>query len=387
MKNKINIILLGANYYGEMASSQRVYNLFSSLVAKGQITLHNIVYRQDEVLILDDKVHVYAPPQKHRILNRLSYPFYILKALKQCYCKEAKNIIYHYGYPSVESVFFLKKAQRMGFKIVFDIVENIYAYSTQNMSFIHRIKNISENYLVKNFAGIGNFFFGISQPLVALCEQLTQKQVPTQLLPISVDVNLVASYKKYIENKDSIVVFYGGSFGQKDGFPYLIQGFTQAWKQNKRLCLYLTGKIARESIVEVQELLNQTEAADAIHYFGCLPRDVYYTHVANADILCMPRVNSLFANSGFPFKLGEYLASGNAVIATRTSDVEKYLTHKKDAFLIAPENADAICDAIMELTTDQQLRISIGEAGKQIAQDNFDVNVVSKSLYDILIAL
>ena len=387
MGNKINIVLLGANYYGDMASSQRVYNLFSPLVTKEQITLHNIVHCQDEVLILDHKVRVYVPSLEQRVFNRLIYPFYILKALKQCYCKEAKNIIYHYGYPSVESVFFLKKAQRMGFEIVFDIVENIYAYSTQNMSFIRRIKNISENYLVKNFAGIGNFFFGISQPLVALCEQLTQKQVPTQLLPISVDVNLVASYKKHIENKDSIVVFYGGSFGQKDGFPYLIQGFTQAWKQNKQLRLYLTGKIAKESIVEVQELLNQTEAADAIHYFGCLPRDVYYTHVANADILCMPRVNSLFANSGFPFKLGEYLASGNAVVATRTSDVEKYLTHKKNAFLIEPENSDDICNAILELSGDDRKRISIGMEGQRVAYENFDVNIVSKILYDILNAL
>lgn len=384
--SKINIILLGANYYGEMASSQRVYNLFSSLLTDGDVTLHNIVHCQEEMLVSDNKVQVYTPIIQQKFLNRLVYPFYVLKTLKQCYSKETKNIIYHYGYPSINSIFLLKKAQKMGMNIVFDIVENIYAFSTQHMNLIQRLKYASDNYLVKNFAHLGNLYFGISQPLVTLCEQLTKKQIPTHLLPISVDVNLVTSYAKKRDN-NSTVVFYGGSFGKKDGFPYLIQGFTQAWKQNKQLRLYLTGKIAKESITEVQNILNRSDAADAIHYFGCLPKEVYYTHVANADILCMPRVNSLFANSGFPFKLGEYLASGNAVIATRTSDVEKYLTHKKDAFLIAPENADAICDAIMELTTDQQLRISIGEAGKQIAQDHFDVNVVSKSLYDILIAL
>ena len=386
MGNKINIILLGANYYGEMASSQRVYNLFNSLVTQGIVMLHNIVHYQNEVLVSDNKVLVYAPSLKRRFFNRLIYPFYILKTLKQCYCKETKNIIYHYGYPSVESVFFLKMAQKMGIKIVFDIVENIYAFSTQYMSLIHKLKYVSGMYLARNVAHLGDLCFAISQPLMGLCEQLTRKQIPTLFLPISVDVNLVASYAKNRDN-NSTIVFYGGSFGKKDGFPYLIQGFTQAWKQNKQLCLYLTGKIARESLEEVHELLNQSEAADAIHYFGCVPKDVYYVYVANADILCMPRVNSLFANSGFPFKLGEYLATGNAVVATRTSDVEKYLTHKKNAYLIEPENADAICDAILELSADEQSRISIGHAGKKIAQNNFDVSVVSTSLYNILNSL
>ena len=88
MGNKINIILLGANYYGEMASSQRIYNLFNSLVNKNLVTIHNIVHCQNKNLVLDHKVCVYSPSLKRRVLNRLIYPFYILKRLKQCYCKE-----------------------------------------------------------------------------------------------------------------------------------------------------------------------------------------------------------------------------------------------------------------------------------------------------------
>lgn len=383
MENKINIILLGTNYYGEMASSQRVYNLFNSLVTQGIVMLHNIVHYQNDVLVSDNKVLVYAPSLKRRVFNRLMYPFYILKTLKQCYCQGAKNIIYYYGYPSIESVFFLKKARKMGVKIVFDIMENIYAFSTQRMSLIHKLKYVSGMYLAKKLAHLGDLCFAISHPLMDLCEQLTRKQIPTLFLPISVDVNLVASYAKNRDN-NSTIVFYGGSFGKKDGFPYLIQGFMQARKQNKQLCLYLTGKIARESIEEVQKLLNQSETADAIHYFGCVPKDVYYTYVANADILCMPRVNSLFANSGFPFKLGEYLASGNAVIATRTSDVEKYLTHKKNAILIEPENPDALCDAILELAGDVNNRECIGKEGRIVAKENFDTNIISEKLYNAL---
>lgn len=383
MKEQLNIILLGANYYGEMASSQRVYNLFNSLVNKGVVNLHNIVHYQDKVLVFDNNVYVYAPSNQQKLFNRLVYPFYLLKILKQCYIEGCRNIIYHYGYPSIESVFFLKKAKKMGMKIVFDIVENIYAFSTQRMSLIHKLKYVSGMYLAKKLAHLGDLCFAISQPLMGLCEQLTRKQIPTLFLPISVDVNLVASYAKNRED-NSTIVFYGGSFGKKDGFPYLIQGFMQARKQNKQLCLYLTGKIARESIEEVQKLLNQSETADAIHYFGCVPKDVYYTYVANADILCMPRVNSLFANSGFPFKLGEYLASGNAVIATRISDVEKYLTHKKNAILIEPENPDAICDAILELAGDVNNRECIGKEGRIVAKENFDTNIISEKLYNAL---
>lgn len=47
----------------------------------------------------------------------------------------------------------------------------------------------------------------------------------------------------------------------------------------------------------------------------------YYQELANADVLLMIRTNSSFANAGFPYKLGEYIATQNPVICTNVSDI------------------------------------------------------------------
>lgn len=380
--SKLNIVLLGANYYGQMASSQRVHNLFYPLVKAHKISLYNIVScRQDVSLVNNTDVEVVSLIQKNRVANFLSYIHLSRRMLKQWYNKEAKNIIYHYGYPAIDSYPILLVAQRLGYKIVFDIVENVYAYPTKNISIALRFKNISKRYFATRMSTLGDICFGISDNLVAICKELTKEQIPVRLLPISADVEKVYSYKKDAKKKNEITIFYGGSFGQKDGISYLVDGFAKAWQQDKRLKLYLTGKIAKESAGELEQYIMQSDAKEAICYLGCLPTEVYYERMANSDILCMLRVNSVFANSGFPFKLGEYLASGNAVIATRTSDMEKYLTHKQNAYLIQPEDSALIAEAILELASDAVLRKKIGAAGQSVAKENFDAPNVSEYLY------
>ena len=387
MKNeneKLNVILLGYNYYGRMAVSQRMYNLFSPLVGTGRITLRNIVNFQDKSLITDNKANVAYPKSKNRVLNYLSYVLLSIKMVREWYVEDTINVIYT-GYPSLDRYLILRCAHKMGYKIVFDIMEDLNVYTSKNASMLNRLNTWTARKFATHIGEIGDMCFGISDTLVKLCKKWTKEQIPVNLLPVSVDVKNVCSYKKETNENNEIAVFYGGSFGQKDGISYLIDGFTKAWQQDKRLRLYLTGKIAKESAGELELFIMQSEAKEAITYLGCLPTEAYYERMANSDILCMLRVNSVFANSGFPFKLGEYLASGKAVIATRTSDIEKYLMHKQNAYLIHPEDSTLIAEAILALASDDTLRRKIGIAGQEIARKNFDAPKVSEYLYNKII--
>lgn len=378
---KLNIILLGYNYYGRMAVSQRMHNLFSPLVEGASITLCNMVNYQDRNLIIDSDVMVVCPNSKCRFLNYLSFVFLSMKMVREWYVEDTTNVIYT-GYPSLDRYLILCYARRSGYKIVFDIMEDLNVYTSKNASILNRLNTWTARKLATHIGELGDICFGISDTLVNLCEKWTNGQIPVHLLPISVDVEKVCSYKKDTKTRDEIAVFYGGSFGQKDGISYLIEGFTKAWQQDKRLKLYLTGKIAKESAGELEQYIMQSAAKESMTYLGCLPMEAYYERMANSDILCMLRVNSVFANSGFPFKLGEYLASGNAVIATRTSDVEKYLTHKQNAYLIQPEDSTLIAESILALASDDALRRKMGVAGQEVARENFDAKKISEFFYN-----
>src|SRR5690606_21211749 len=116
-----------------------------------------------------------------------------------------------------------------------------------------------------------------------------------------------------------------------------------------------------------------------IVFLGYLDSEEYYKVLNSCDIFCMPRNNSLFANAGFPFKLGEFLATGKGVVATKVGDVSQYLTNMENAMLIEPESVDEIVKAIeyLVLNTDEIARL--GDSAIGVARENFDSDKLSES--------
>jgi glycosyltransferase involved in cell wall biosynthesis len=97
----------------------------------------------------------------------------------------------------------------------------------------------------------------------------------------------------------------------------------------------------------------------------------------------MTRINSKFANAGFPFKLGEFLASGKAVIATSVGDVPNYLFNDINALLINPNSAEEIIDALLLLIEDPDKRKALGAEARKTAERCFDSDTVGMRLLSI----
>ncbi|MGF2414764.1 MAG: glycosyltransferase [Ferruginibacter sp.] len=101
------------------------------------------------------------------------------------------------------------------------------------------------------------------------------------------------------------------------------------------------------------------------------------------DIFCMTRVNSKFANAGFPFKLGEFLASGKAVIATNVGDVPNYLFNDINAMVVNPDSVEEIVDALLILIEHPEKRQALGKEARKTAEKFFDSDAVGMKLLSI----
>jgi glycosyltransferase involved in cell wall biosynthesis len=383
MSDNINIIILGENYFGTMASAQRVRNLFEPLLNIPKIKISNIIINAQEFEIDSSKVTI--KKLKYNYKNIFSILYYLGKGTRYIiknYNKNELNIIYHYQYPSIEDVLFLKIAKIYGYKIVYDITENIKHYDLSNTSLRMKFKNYTSTKLLKQLYKNGSMCFAISTNLVDFCKTICNNKIPVIHLPISVNVEYVKKINKINKEKDRIQVFHGGSFGFKDGFEYLLKGFELACERNDKIELILTGKVGRQMEGKVNSLIASSKWKEHIKFLGYLTINEYFTAMVNADILCICRINSEFANYGFPFKLGEYLASGNAVIVTNIGDVPQYITNKENALLIQPESEYQICDAILMLAQDSQLRIKLGNAARESALKYFSSQKISKSLFE-----
>ena len=120
------------------------------------------------------------------------------------------------------------------------------------------------------------------------------------------------------------------------------------------------------------ERIDKSPYKDRIEYKGFLDDKSYYSTLNAVDIPCMTRVDIPFAHAGFPFKLGEYLASGKPVIASNVSDVESLLQDRCDVILVRPDNISDIISAVEFILAHPEKAVSIGENGRKTAKKNFD---------------
>jgi glycosyltransferase involved in cell wall biosynthesis len=96
------------------------------------------------------------------------------------------------------------------------------------------------------------------------------------------------------------------------------------------------------------------------------------------------RIDSGYACAGFPFKLGEFLATGKPVIVSRVSDVDRFLVHKHNAMLVKAGSSNEIYGAVEFLINNPNVAEAIGRRGREAADSFFDHKKQGKTLIRFL---
>lgn len=222
----------------------------------------------------------------------------------------------------------------------------------------------------------------ISEPILEFYRSKGVAEGRLFLLPILVDVEQYAqpvqdqvdrlAGKQYLLNS--------GSFTEKDGVPYLIRAFGKIADRYPKLHLVFTGHVPEAERKAAVRYIGDRAAVNRIIFTGFLQRQEMIWCYQNAVALLSCRSNSPYANFGLSTKLGEYLASGTPVIATRVGDTTRYLTHGTDALLAQPEDAMSIATCMEQVMDSPALARTLGERGQQLARRMFDYRNYSAPL-------
>ncbi len=386
MNPKANIILLGVSYFDGMASSTRVRNLLEPLINQDYIKVSNLIYKKDANGLFENK-GVISGINYCVIGFRKSNPFSVisfiwkgLRFLKKHKSRTQKNILYNYDNPDLRNIFFILYARLIGYKIILDIIEDN-RYYTKFPRLLTRIKIKSSVFFIKYSRFFADGILTISNHLHKQMTKICKGKVPVHLIPIT--VNLKKFEKKTYLIPESFKIFYGGSFGSKDGLEFLIKAFEKTSLQFKNVNLILTGRGADHDMKPLYNLIENCQAKEKIIFKGYLSIDEYYKLINECDIFCMTRINSDFANAGFPFKLGEFLATGKSVIATSIGEISQYLSNNFNALLINPSSVEELTRALSYLLKNPQQIPVLGAEGRKTAEYYFDSEKVSMSLRSI----
>jgi len=384
-------VIMGVSCFDGMASSTRVRNLIEPLISKNQINVHNLIYQKDNR----------EPIGKSGILNNINFKIIDFKLsnifsilgfwgsgisfLKKNKKQGQKNILYNYNYADLKNILFLLYARMTGYKIILDIIED--NRFERPDGFINKLRLRTSIILFRFSRHFTDHFVAISEQLYERAALNAKDKVPVSLIPITVNLNYFRS-NGYQTDKNNLKIFYGGSYAVKDGLKYLIDAFDVVSKKNEGIQLILTGSAPIKSdLEEIKTKIDRITAKDRIRFMGFLKTGDYYKLLNSCDIFCMTRINSIYANAGFPFKLGEFLAAGKAVIATKVGDIQNYLFNDINALLINPDSVEELSEAIMAIINNPEKIKSLGPEARKTAETYFDSEKVSMKLLSIFESL
>lgn len=297
--------------------------------------------------------------------------------LKDWYNQEAQNILI---FPTTlcwsDFPFFLY-ARKIGYNIIFDQVETSFKLAG-NSRIMHKI-NIAIGEYLSRLAYKKSAAFVIS----SLLKEENLKRYPNRKICLLSNSTHLLSENSICNIHQPLRLLYSGTYGEKEGVKYLVEGVMLANKNGFSCELYLTGKGTPKDM----EYINSLAGIKEIHYLGYIEDDELLQQQLNCDVLCMVRTNTKFANYGFPFKLSEYLATGRIVLATKVGDVEKYIKSNKSAYIIEPENSKAIANTIARIIKNPQEAITIAASGHQVMKDTFSIDRVGLTFETFLNSL
>jgi len=391
MTTKINLVFMGGFTYPHgMAGTKRIQNAINALKEYPDIAIRIILQRQSSEDNTLSGVHDGTPYETvmgdlFRTRMFLALPILYYKtctALKRIFRPDHKNVIYFYGPLFFDSIVPLSYARRLGYKIVFDVIEDFGLARDVSHSAYHYLRSNLANRISSRIKDLSAGIIVISSYLEDQCRKISHGKVPLHYMPISVDMDCFP--EKPNRMKSTVSLFYAGSFGKKDGVPILLDAFDSLAGRYANVRLVLTGRGDKEAMKEFFTRRELSPSKNRIEYRGYLEENAYYSLLNDIDIPCMSRVDLAFAHAGFPFKLGEFLAAGKPVIASRVSDVDKFLIHGVNVLLVKAGSSTEICEAAEFLINNPESAAAIGMRGREVAKSFFDYRQQGKALLSFL---
>ncbi len=302
-----------------------------------------------------------------RISKYLSYVHYLFKIFKTV---KPGDIVYLYG----EVDLLLLLSHKKGIHIFHERTEHPSVLPPQG----HLFKPSLKTYL--KYCCKADRLFVIS---TCLRDYFIENGVSNDKITI---VNSIVDTSRFegIEKQECepYFAYCGNGNNKKDKVDELIKVFARVAARHEDIKFYIIGptkQVYKDEKDNVQ-LVHELGLDERVVFTGMKPASEVPQLLVNAKALFLTRPDTLQNRAGFSTKLGEYLASGNPVVAAGVGDIPLYLIDHENAFLFEPGDFSAVEDAMEYILANPEAANKIGLAGKLAAETHFNSLIESKKL-------
>lgn len=211
--------------------------------------------------------------------------------------------------------------------------------------------------------------------------------------PLGVDVDQLPSQRRLLRPGEPLRLLFAGTFREKKGIRYVVEGVAQARKMGVQLELQLVGGAQakpgdRETVDAVSRLISELGIEDVVRRPGFLEFDRLMEVALRSHVFVAPSVTAADGDAeGTPFVLQQMMATGMPCIATEHSDIP-YLFGDARAMLVPERDGAAIADRIQRYWKEPDTLVADGDRLRQQMRAHFDVRPCAErlaQLYDRLL--
>ena len=208
-----------------------------------------------------------------------------------------------------------------------------------------------------------------------------RKDARIYLLPMLVEAERFRGHNEKPAGLPGKYIAYVGSMqGNKDGVPILIESFARISASHPEMHLVLIGETGFDGFEGLKKLVEDRGLSHRVQFTGRLEWDELPAFLGSANYLALARPSSQQAEGGFPNKLGEYLATGKAVVVTAVGEIPDFLTDGENAFISVPDDVQAFADKLKEVLDDPERAKMIGERGGELVDTVFHPGLQARKL-------
>ena len=185
------------------------------------------------------------------------------------------------------------------------------------------------------------------------------------------------------DGKEFRIGFAGQIRVRKENLDMLIRAIGRASRQSGvRIVLNLLGPAIDETTIRYESSRNGL--AECVNFLGNLPHEEMKRELRTNHILALVRGNTAQNRYGFSTKLGDYLELGIPILATEVSDVSAYLTDNLSAFLVKPDDVDALTSRLLEIICNySRLAVEVSEHALSVARNQLCFESYRESLQSL----
>ncbi len=174
-----------------------------------------------------------------------------------------------------------------------------------------------------------------------------------------------------------------GRLVSKKGFDVLVEAVARLHASGIEARLVIAGEHGDDE-EHIRALVEHHRLTDAVEFLGIVNQQQLFDLYRSSTVFALAcRVDDSGDRDGIPNVLMEAMAAGLPVVSTAISGIPELIDDGTNGLLVAPEDPDALADALLRVIKDPRLAADLGLAGRTTIAQRFDGRRLAMQLTEL----